>query len=270
MPAAATIAATARLSLSHRGKGLAPSVSTMTATQATLDAPASAMSTNSRARSTYARAKRTASEVAAARTPNSVGWLTTATMWMPSMPSATANAWSATEPRSSEGRTMNRHQIAKTANVIARQRGPPGIERDGADELDDREAEHDRCQPAQEEGQLAALPGRVEHEAWIGDRAEQAHQRHDGAVTVVAPSTECTGPDGPGGRGKRASQAGGAVPDGRAVWHGLRSTPIFSISTVTVSPSVAGTPAASARPPRRAGVPVMITVPWRERHAAPR
>ena len=80
------------------------------------------------------------------------------------------------------------------------------MECDGADELDDGEAEHDRGQPAQEEGQLPALPGRVEHEAWIGDRAEQAHQRHDGAATMVAPSTECTGPDGAGGRGAR--QAG--------------------------------------------------------------
>ena len=92
MPAAATIAATARLSLSQLGKGLAPSVRTMTATQATLEAPASARSTNSLARSTYARANSTASEVAAARTPNSAGWVTTATMWMPSMPSPTANA----------------------------------------------------------------------------------------------------------------------------------------------------------------------------------
>ena len=52
MPAPATIAATARLSLSQLGNGLARSVRTMTATQTTLDAPASAMSTNSRARST--------------------------------------------------------------------------------------------------------------------------------------------------------------------------------------------------------------------------
>ena len=71
MPAAATIAATARLSLSQLGKGLARSFRTITTTQVTLEAPASARSTRAlrgrRTRGQTARPVRSA----AARTPNS-------------------------------------------------------------------------------------------------------------------------------------------------------------------------------------------------------